>query len=103
MSPLNNLATSLTTRFDQSGEQEDLDEAISLHRDALEELRPAGHPTRSTSLNNLAISLATRFKQSGEQEDIDEAIPLLRHPLELQPAGHPNRSTSLNNLATSQI
>ena len=39
----NSLAVLLTMRFQQSGECGDLDEAISLHRDALE-LLPAGHP-----------------------------------------------------------
>jgi len=86
---LNNLARSLTTSFDKSGEQVDLDEVISLQPNAL---LPAGHPDRSGSLNDLASSLQRRFEQSGEQANIDEAIPLHREALELQPAGHPGRS-----------
>lgn len=38
--------------------REDLDEVISLYRDALE-LLPAGHINRSASLNNFASSLTT--------------------------------------------
>jgi len=72
-----------------SGEQEDIDEAISLLRYALE-VQPAGHPNRSTSLNNLATSLRSRFEQSGDQDDLDEAISLHRDALELRPAGHPS-------------
>ena len=93
-------ANLLQTRFEQLGQPEDLDNAISLHRHALE-LQPAGHPDRSASLNNLGTSLHTRFEQSGQLEDLDEAMSLLRDALELFPAGHPNRSDSLNNLANS--
>src|ERR1700679_4235683 len=75
-------------RFKQSGEWEDLDEAISLHRDALE-LQPAGHPNRSDSLNNLAVSLTTRFEQSGERQDLDEAIELFPESINSQSSGHP--------------
>ena len=80
---------SLRRQFEQSGGREDLDEAISLHQDALE-LLSAGHPDRSTSFNNLASSLTRRFEQSDEREDLDEAISLHRDALELFPAGHPN-------------
>ena len=49
-------------RFQQSGEQEDLDEAISLHQDAL----AAGHSNQSGSLNNLTTSLTMEFEQLGK-------------------------------------
>jgi len=87
-------------RFKQSDEQEDLDEAISLLRDALE-LRPTGNPNRSTSLGNLATVLRHRFQQAGERENLDEAISLHREALALFPACLPDRSSSLNNLANS--
>jgi hypothetical protein len=70
---LHNLASSLVGRFEQSGQFEDLDEAISLLRDALE-LFPAGHLNRSDSLNNLAVSLIRRYEQSSQPKDLDEAI-----------------------------
>ena len=95
---LNNLANSLHTRFKQSGRTEDLEDAISFHRQALT-LRPPGHPGRSTSLNNLAVVLSTRFEQSGRVEDLEDAISFHRQALTLRPPGHPNRSYSLNNLA----
>ena len=78
----------------------DLDEAISLHREALL-LRPASHPNRSASLNNLASSLRTRFEKRGAAIDLDEAISLHRQALILRPAPHPDRSGSLNNLANA--
>ncbi|KAF8429868.1 CHAT domain-containing protein [Boletus edulis BED1] len=76
----------------------DLDEAVVLDREALE-LRPQGHPDRSTSLNNLAVDLSTRYNQLGAMADLDAAIVLDREALELRPQGHPHRSISLNNLA----
>jgi len=53
---LNNLAIALQTRFEQGGQQNDLDDSISMHRQALE-LRPLSHPDRSQSFNNLANAL----------------------------------------------
>jgi hypothetical protein len=94
---LNNLAFALWTQFKQGGQQSDLDEAISLQRQALE----LPHPNQSNSLNNLASALWTRFEQEGQQSDLDEAISLQRQALELQLPPHPNRSNSLNNLASA--
>ncbi|KIM71698.1 hypothetical protein PILCRDRAFT_82523 [Piloderma croceum F 1598] len=100
LASLNNLAIALSTRFDQLGQYEDLDEAILFHREALE-LRAAPHPRRSSSLNNLAVALSTRFDQLGQREDLDEAILFHREALKLFPAPHPHRSGSLNNLANA--
>ncbi|KAG1741654.1 CHAT domain-containing protein [Suillus lakei] len=96
---LNSLATALVTRFVDGAKDQDLDEVIMLHWEALA-LRPVGHPDRSTSLNNLATQLSTRFGHQGNDEDLDETIVLCREALALRPVGHPNRSTSLNTLTT---
>jgi hypothetical protein len=50
-----NLGSKLSTRFQQSGDRDDLDEAIQLHRDALV-LRPPGHPARAMSLSTLQLT-----------------------------------------------
>jgi hypothetical protein len=50
----------LDIRFKRRGNDEDLDQAIAFHREALA-LPPVGHPDRSMTLNNLAVSLSTRF------------------------------------------
>lgn len=94
------LACALQTRFAQRGVAEDLDEAISLHQEALVLLQ-APHPLHTASLNNLANSFQTRFEQRGASNDLDEAISLHREALVLLPAPHPDRSMSLNNLANS--
>jgi hypothetical protein len=55
-----NLGVMLDIRFKRRGNDEDLDQAIAFHREALA-LPPVGHPDRSMTLNNLAVSLSTRF------------------------------------------
>ncbi|KAF8527222.1 hypothetical protein JB92DRAFT_3107744 [Gautieria morchelliformis] len=55
------------------GRREDLEEAVSLDREALL-LQPAPHPERSSSLNHIAIALWTRFNKYGRREDLEQAI-----------------------------
>ena len=95
-----NLADLLYTRFEKWGAISDLDEALSLERNALE-FRPQGHPDRATSLGDIALYLYTRFEQLGTLSDLDEALALERNVLELWPQGHPDRASSLGNLAGS--
>jgi tetratricopeptide (TPR) repeat protein len=96
----NNLANALQTRYKITGSSDLLDEAITLHREALA-LRPAGHPDRSMSCNNLAIALRTRYEATGSSNLLDETITLHREALALRPAGHSLRATSCNNLAAA--
>ncbi|KAF8157609.1 CHAT domain-containing protein [Mycena galopus ATCC 62051] len=97
---LSNLASALSTRFEQTGQLADLEESIAFHREALE-LRPGSHPDRSSSLNNLANALSTRFEQNGQLADLEESIGFYQEALELMPRSHPDRSSSLNNLANA--
>ncbi|KAG2130228.1 CHAT domain-containing protein [Suillus clintonianus] len=94
------LAISLVCRFQQRSIVSDLDEAINLHRAALQ-LRPTGHPHRFSSLNDLAIALLLRFQERRVLSDLDDAIKLHRATLALHPPGHPCRPISLSNLAGS--
>jgi hypothetical protein len=68
-----NLGVDLSIRFEQSGDGDDLDEAIQLDRDAMV-LRPPGHPDHALSLSNLGAKLGTRFKQRGNRNDLDEGL-----------------------------
>ncbi|KAI0037284.1 hypothetical protein FA95DRAFT_208184, partial [Auriscalpium vulgare] len=96
---LTNLAATLSIHFDQLGEMADLEEAITLDREALH-LRPVGHPGRSINLSNLAATMSTYFDQPvGQMADLEEAIKLFREALSLRPVGHPDRSGNLSNLA----
>jgi tetratricopeptide (TPR) repeat protein len=74
-----------------------LNEAISLHREALA-LQPAPHPDRFTSLNNLAVALRSQRDGGIQVGTLHEAISLHREALALRPAPHPDRPSSLNNL-----
>ncbi|KAI9455532.1 hypothetical protein HD554DRAFT_271221 [Boletus coccyginus] len=84
--------------YNQLGAASDLERAIVLYREALD-IRPQGHPARSSSLNSLAVGLSIRYQQLGTTEDLDEAIVLGREALALRPRGHRDRLVSLNNLA----
>ncbi|KAL5478290.1 hypothetical protein ACEPAI_2474 [Sanghuangporus weigelae] len=68
---------------------EDLEEAISLGRAALE-LQSEGHPNRPLSLGNLAMSLCIRYEYVARTTDLEEAIELQRAALALRPEGHPD-------------
>ncbi|KAG1893661.1 uncharacterized protein F5891DRAFT_1131179 [Suillus fuscotomentosus] len=94
---LNNLTNLLSSRFDHRGNDDDLDEAIALHREALV-LCPIGHTHRSMSLNKLANRLSTRFQHQHNGEDLDQAISLYMEALALCLVGHTHRSMWLNNL-----
>jgi tetratricopeptide (TPR) repeat protein len=82
----------------RTGQQVDIDEAISLHRQDLEFHIPS-HRERLELNRNLATALSTRFKLTGQRADIDEAISLRRQNLELLPPSHPERLIILNDLA----
>ncbi|KAJ7249039.1 CHAT domain-containing protein [Mycena rebaudengoi] len=97
---LNKLGNAALERFEQCGDPKDIDEAVTLHREALE-IHAATHPNWGMSLNDLANAVHTRFEQCGDPKDIDEAIMLHREALEIHAAPHPNQGMSLNNLANA--
>ena len=80
----------MLTQFQQGGQQSDLDEAISLYRQALE-LRLPPHPLRSSSLSDLAYALWTQFQQGHQQSDLDESMSLF-----LTATQYPFQSPSLS-------
>ncbi|KAI5982336.1 hypothetical protein EDD15DRAFT_150556 [Pisolithus albus] len=94
-----NLADALYERYEEELKIHDLNEAITLHRDALE-LRPVeneeGH--RSKSLHCLTFCLYYRYRELGTVDDLNEAITLGREALALCPTGHPHHDRSLHNL-----
>ncbi|PPQ75964.1 hypothetical protein CVT26_005745, partial [Gymnopilus dilepis] len=93
------LADALEARFERIGTLTDLDEAIALHREALD-LYLASHPHRPfQSLNNFARALQARFRQRGELSDIDEAVRVLREALQLRSPPHPDFWLLSGNLA----
>ncbi|KAG1832888.1 TPR-like protein [Suillus subalutaceus] len=95
---LNNLANQLCSRFSHQGNDEDLDQAIALHREALA-LRPVGHTDRSMSLNYLANQLSSRFEHRGNREDLDESRENLCCALTLLTQHDPRQLVVHNSLA----
>ena len=77
----------MTDRYGQLGRIDDLEVAITCHRQALA-LCPHGDTNRSASLNNLANVVFTRYKQLGRMEDLEEAVTCLRQALALRPQVH---------------
>ncbi|KIK21624.1 hypothetical protein PISMIDRAFT_12136 [Pisolithus microcarpus 441] len=93
-----NLASALRKRFKEGEKFGDLDEAITLLRDALQ-LCPSGHHDRSLSLHALALCLSNRYDSQGAIADLEEAVTVGRAALALRLPGHPDRDVSLYNLA----
>ena len=71
------LANALTTRFSQNSRFGDIDEAITLHQEALT-LRPTPHPDRTRSLSALAHSLGNKFLKLRNFPDLEAATMAFR-------------------------
>ena len=94
---LSNLGVALRRRFDRTGALADLDEAITVGRQAVT-LTPTDHPELGMYLSNLGIALQARFERRGAQVDLDEAITVGRQAVTLTPTNHPNLGIYLSNL-----
>ena len=93
---LSDLAIALDIRGERTGTLADIDEAISLHRQALDAAR-SDHPRQPGFHSNLATSLRHRFQTSGETADLDAAVEMARVAAASNP--HPRRAMYLSNLA----
>jgi tetratricopeptide (TPR) repeat protein len=74
---LNNLATALRTRFHQSGQRNDLDDAILFHGEALDELA-SGHPSFCSSSVNLGLTLMDGYSHADKSEYLEKGIAAFR-------------------------
>ncbi len=97
---LSKLCVALQRRFDRTGAIEDLDQAITMGRQAVESI-PADHPHRSTYLSNLGGALQRRFERTGLLENLDDAITVDRQAVESIPADHPHRPVCLSTLGVA--
>jgi tetratricopeptide (TPR) repeat protein len=103
-----NLASSLMSRYETSGNIDMLDQAIRFERVALS-LYPVDHPSRAASCDQLSLWLVRRYQEGGGASSsagagssrlgLDEAVALQREALRLRPLGHPDRATSCTHLA----
>lgn len=94
---LNDLAVELSNRFKHEKDMKDLDEAIKLHRQALEYHIPPDHRLRYYPLSNLAADYSTRFQALGKTEDFKEAVAFTKQAL--CTSFPQDRSRPLHNLA----
>jgi hypothetical protein len=70
---LSNLGIALRTRFERTGSQGDLNDAVAAEREAVA-ATPPDHPNRAMYLSNLGVTLRTRFERTGSQADLDDAV-----------------------------
>lgn len=82
------------TRFGQTGELNDLDQAIDAGRKAVAAVKSGGF----LQLTNLGIALRSGSEQTGNLADLQEAIDACREAVARLPAHHPERGQYLSNL-----
>jgi tetratricopeptide (TPR) repeat protein len=94
---LSRLGGALFARYERSGAEADLDDAIQHMKQAA----AASHddePSRAAYLTNLGNTLRVRFDRSGAEADIDEAVGATRQGVALSSDDDPNRAAYLGNL-----
>ncbi|KAH9474300.1 hypothetical protein JR316_0012758 [Psilocybe cubensis] len=94
---LEGLCSALVSRFSETREIEDLDEAILRQREELA-IHISRGSNRSVSLNNLANMFSMRFEETDEMTDLDDAIKYHRESLSLRSPDHPHRYVALLGL-----
>lgn len=82
----------------ETGNGEQLDEAVRLHERALA-LAAGPSEDRWRCLMSLGRDLGLRFTSRGRQQDVTRATGLLEEALAATPVGHPRRASSLKALA----
>jgi tetratricopeptide (TPR) repeat protein len=96
------LGSALRERFEEHGDPDDLDEAVSAYERSLEtpNLPPEVEGAR---LDNLGNGLASRYKLRHSPDDLDRAIDCSRRALALYPAEDAERGRVHANLGRSLI
>jgi hypothetical protein len=89
----------LKTRFNDTGDQNDIDESIRLHRESIQ-LQPSDKVQVSAS-NSLANAILSRFEQWRDPQDMVEIIQIYRASLARCPAPNPDHGSCLNRLANA--
>jgi hypothetical protein len=99
---LSNLGNALRIRSGRTGALADLDEAISLGREAVASA-PGDWPDRAMGMSNPGIALQDRFEQTGALADLDEAISLGRQAVTIIAVDHPGRALALSILGNALL
>jgi tetratricopeptide (TPR) repeat protein len=91
------LGSALRTRGEFLGSVEDVDEAVALHRRALDVMGPE-QPARHAVLMNLGNSLRSRFEMTNESGDLDEAVRTTLTAIDSAPSRLPSLARYHANL-----
>jgi hypothetical protein len=87
-------------RFELIGHSADLDEAITVGRDAVA-ATPADHLNRPMYLSNLSLALRVRFESTGQLTDLEEAITVGGEAVAATPLDHTYRPGRLSDLGAA--
>ncbi|MEU0823038.1 CHAT domain-containing protein [Streptomyces mirabilis] len=92
------LADALSTRYEQTGDLADLDDAITLATTALDLSSAADLKRRVEATNQLARIHALRHLRTRDRADLDRAVETADTLLAMLPQGHHYRPVALSNL-----
>jgi tetratricopeptide (TPR) repeat protein len=93
----NDQAANFLRRYQSTGQPADLDEAISLFREAAAD-SSENDPRRAALLNNLGNAMRDRFQHTGEEPNLDEAIVVFHKAVEASRDDDADRAAYLSNL-----
>jgi tetratricopeptide (TPR) repeat protein len=96
------LGMSHLSRFNELGEQVDLDGAIA-SLGLVVELADDGHPLKPKYFNTLALCLMEHYGHVGELSDLEGCIENLNRAVGLTDGGHPDRAANLSCLGLTQM
>ncbi|KAF8181690.1 hypothetical protein K438DRAFT_2168914 [Mycena galopus ATCC 62051] len=97
---LKNLGTTLSLRFGQLGDTNDIHKAVLTLEDAVR-LTPDGDMNKPSRLTSLGNSLKTRFRLLGDTADCTKAFLMHQEAVNLTQDGDPNKPGMLTNLGRS--
>ena len=94
------LGTSFLSRFKLTRDLNDISEAITAQKKAID-LTPMDHADMPRHLGNVGTTFMCRFEHTGNLEDLDQAKSAYQKAVLLTPEGHPDLPRHLNNLGIS--
>jgi hypothetical protein len=95
---LNNLSKCLSSRYDRTGNLQDLEDAIT-NAELAVAATPDDQPDRAGYLKNLSDGLSSRYNRTGNLQDLEDAITNTQLAVAVTPGDHPNHAGYLNNLS----
>lgn len=100
---INDLGNLLRTRFEETGNLEDVNRAVELAQRVVGSITNESPAVASAFLSNLALALYFRSSQTESIHDLDMTIEIGRAAVELVPDGHPYESVCFANLSSSLL